>query len=241
LPIDFTSDSFEFLTAKIIISNLSFILCVIYRPHPPTFAPFLTSISAFLEQLTSVPTPAIVCGDFNWPDERGTGLVDLFSSFDFKQAHTPPSRLSRHLDLCFSSNDLPFLNNLTCSALPSFSDHLLLITDLPLPVSLPSQRPVTSLSLDIQQTSLIDVGVGLSAAWISHSSTASELSLESCIKYLPNIVPEIFTKFSVKRSVRRTPSNRPNFWLTRSALNAKRHKRFCERRYKRTGHINDLA
>jgi hypothetical protein len=58
---------------------------------------------------------------------------------------------------------------------------------------------------------LVDVGVGLSAAWISHSSAASELSLESCINYLSNTVPEIFTKFSVKRSVRRTPSNRPNF------------------------------
>ena len=147
---DFKPGTFEFLLAMLKMPRTSVIIFAIYRTGPIS-TEFFNELTSLLEMLVAYSCPIIMTGDVNihldvHDDRDAQQFNDILDSFGLFQSVRDSTHLNgRTLDVVISRSDLP--PPIVQVGLPGeFSDHSLLVFQLPIPRPPPSFANVSTRS-----------------------------------------------------------------------------------------------
>ena len=221
----------------------SVIIFAIYRTGPIS-TEFFNELTSLFELLVAYSCPIIMTGDVNIhldvSDDRDTQQFnDILDSFGLIQSVRGSTHLNgRTLDVVVSRSDLP--PPIVQVGLPGeFSDHSLLVFQLPIPRPPPSFISVSTRSWkDFDEGKFRDEL--LASPLCSPSILSSELSVDELQDIYDSTLAALVDRHAPRRTTRRR--HQPTTpWFDSDCAAAKRRARMLERRYRVSRNIHDRA
>jgi len=181
----------------------------------------------------------LITGDFNCPGQTqctvDDDLLGVFSSFGLTQLVKVSTREKNILDLLACSSDLLSICTLSVDDAGCISDHRMIIATLSV-----SWRQHQKVNFTFRRTKSVDSESFEQALYASSLFTAPKTSNDEFADQLADIVTAELDKVApLHHATRSSHGRKINEFLSDTAKQAKRHRRRCERRWKRTGQETD--
>jgi len=204
-----------------------------------------TSVTVFVEELGDIITSfaaqcsdnIIVLGDLNAPGFDGShiddGLASLFDSCDMKQFIDSPTRDENLLDI-LASTDPSAISEVSVNDGGRLSDHQMIVAKLAVnrskPTSCGTYRNIKAIDMVLFERALRESS-------LFHSPNTTVDGFADQLKAVVSKVLDIVSPFK-QHGLRRLP-NPTSKWLSKEAINAKRHRRQLKRRWLSSGSEKD--
>lgn len=231
-PIDLPSQStFEAICGKIEGGSVRLNVLNIYRSPSTSKSKFFEELQDILSYILTIADEVVLMGDINLhvdiPSPEVEQFNNILSSFNLKQHVDFPTHIHGHsLDLIISSEGCDVLS---VSASDKISDHFAVLADVDIAVEFSSSfktityRNIKSINLeafqeDIRNSDLIT----------KPSTDATDLA-----EQYNTVLGSLIDKHAPIRS-KRVTSKPPNPWMTPDILEAKRHRRYLERIWRKS-------
>lgn len=242
--ISFQPSSFEVQLISLRIGQVAIKIVIVYRPPSSSVSTFYDEFADLLTMVEQHGSDRLViCGDFNLPgttsytvDERLNSLLDI-RGYQQQVAgptrHDAVSRISNLLDLVItpqSSNISPLVSNVLVHNSHGLSDHDIITFDLAVRRHKRSSPPY-------QYRNLKQIDLHEFSDKLLNSELYSDPSEDPDIfvDQLERTVIKILDELAPLRIGKRPNSRKSARWLSPEAVNAKKHRRRLERRWKSTG------
>ena len=215
-----------------------FVLANIYRPPSASKSTFLVEFANLLTTLgIDAVNRLIICGDFNLPGNSSNTIDDelseLLHSTSFVQFVDAPTRYDTHhdkwslLDLVISSSASILTSPVSVTSSHEISDHSLLLANLSTRRQKPPRR-------SYQYRNLKDIDLDSFQQQILASSlfTDPDPSVDGFEQQMENTITSILNELSPLKTGHRSGPRQTKNWLSPEAVEAKKHRRRLERRWK---------
>ena len=236
--------SFEFSEWILQHGSSKLRVIIIYRvpysvQHPVTTSVFFDEFSSYLESVVMTPEPLLITGDFNIhvdvpSDSDASRLMDLLTSMGLEQHVSNSTHISGHtLDLVVTrcSDSVLAAKPITDHL---FSDHITVVCDLTLGKPSPMLK-----KLSYRKIKAIDrekLRQDLSTSELCQDSPVALNDLVEC--YNATLTQALDQHAPVRTKVVRSRPLVP--WFNEDIRVARREKRKAERKWRRTGSLEDM-
>lgn len=232
-PTKLSPSSFELLTARVTSVKPPLTVAVVYRPPDRSTTQFNDELADSLSQLVAANTDRLLlCGDVNRPGDCSTSVAsDLAETIDVHglvQHVRSPTRENNVLDILAVDSTVSVANVRVVDA--GFSDHRLIVATIRVNVDM--TRPATShAGRDMRRLDLVDFERRL-----RHSTlfTAPRGTADDFTEQIRSVVTAVLDEVAPIKCYRRRASKPITKWLSNEAVKAKRFRRRCERRFRKT-------
>ena len=223
--------SFEAICGRLTNPKLALDFNILNLYRPPRFnASFLNDFQDVLSYLVCLPQKLIVVGDFSIhidkPSHATTAFLETLSSFNLQQHVNFPTHIHGHfLDLIICSDDFGLV-----SSFPSdfISDHCTVVAELD--IIHPPQTSTTSVSY--RNLNAIDIDAFKQDILDSPLCTDPANNATDSVSQYNDELRKILDRHAPLKMKIINPKP-PNPWLTPGILQAKRHRRYLERAWRK--------
>jgi hypothetical protein len=221
--------SFEAICGTIKSGKSRFTLFNLYRP-PGSDKVFSNEIQEILSMLATSPQDLIITGDFNLhvdvPSKQTDLFLEILSSFDLQQHVNFPTHIHSHsLDLLIASATCSFSSVFRSDRI---SDHFTVIAEMKLQVPARSEhKTVTFRNLKAIDLDAFRRDIRNSDLLVNPADNATDLANQ-----YNSELRSIMDRHAPVKS-KRLYCRPENPWMTPAILEAKRHRRYLERTWRR--------
>ena len=227
--------SFEAICGTVTSGKSRFMLLNLYRPPGPDGA-FLNDLEEILATLVLSSQDLVITGDFNLhidvSSHRTDQFLEVLSSFDLQQHVKFPTHIHGHsLDLLISSASCSFSSVFQSDRI---SDHFTIIAEMIFDVpSRADQKTVTFRSLKNIDLDAFRNDIKNSSLYLNPADNAGDLAVQyntELLRILDHHAP---------LKTKRVSCRPENPWMSPEILQAKLHRRYLERTWRRNPtHLN---
>ena len=231
-------ETFEGMGVKIVSGSIVWNIFGIYRPPPAPNAQFFSELRALCAELALLPGRMLLCGDFNCPgntcDMVDSRLYELTESFGMNIFPDVPTRMNTSgtsgnlLDLLIHNAEDGVVGDVS-TVDSGFSDHLLGTAAVHFPVV--KARVISFTSRNLKQ---IDYGVLQEELESCSFVKQPAETVNEFINQMQNDVVSVLDRLAPVRTTKKRVGNPGKRSLSTEAVMAKRYRRRCEKKLKKS-------
>lgn len=232
------SKTFENLNISLLVNGFKTNFAIIYRPPKLNVNDFMDDFTKLVDEMESITGKTIYLGDFNCPGSNdmplNEKLLDILTDRNYKQHINSPTRFDNFLDLVITEHSDVYDNFICNIAVDdiAFSDHKIINFELK---SIKARAKTET--FNFRNFKKLDTAVF--SRLLSECKIYLDFPLDpdGYVAQLYSDITTVLDKVApLKTITKRCPlTNRPKpQWFNNEILQAKRHARSLERKYKHT-------